>query len=139
MVPTGRVLSPERINAMLNTFFGVLESEPLSIAEQFIKDRTGWLNFNRMALKAARKNPALLLWIWDLAGPYDMFRWLGSYFSFTFFSLMSWLFGWLPNFATWIQPWLETHYPALWFWLAAQSYALTDGLGQPRGPIRETG
>ena len=137
MVPTGRVLPPERINAMLNTFFGVLASEPLPIAEQFIKDRTGWLTFNRMALKAARKNPALLLWIWDLAGPSDMLRWLGSYFSFTFFALMSWLFSWLPEFASWIQPWLEPRYPALWFWLAAQSYALTYGLGRPRRNVRE--
>jgi len=132
MVPTGRFLPPERINAMLNTFFGILAAEPLPIAEKFIKDRTDWLTFNRMALKAARQNPALLLWIWDMAGPKDMLRWLGSYFSFTLLSLLGWIFGWLPDFANWIQPWLEPRYPALWFWLLAQGYALTDGLGQVR-------
>ena len=139
MVPTGRCLPPERINAMLNTFFGVLAAEPLPVAEAFIKDRTDWLTFNRMALRAARCNPSLLLWIWDMAGPQDLFRWLGSYLSFTFASLLGWLFGWLPEFTQRIQAWLEPRYPSIWLWLLAQSYALTDGLGRPRSHRKSGG
>ncbi|HEY9623376.1 MAG TPA: flavin-dependent dehydrogenase, partial [Crinalium sp.] len=78
MVPTGKHVPPERINSMLNTFFGVLASESPEVADRFIKDRAGWISFNRMALKAARQNPALLLWIWQLAGPNDLLRWVGS-------------------------------------------------------------
>lgn len=131
MVPTGRAIAPQRINAMLNTFFGILASEPPEIADQFVKDRVSWLGFNRMALTAAWQNPALLLWIWELAGPRDMVRWLGSYLTFTVTALMGWLFGWLPNFTLRIQPWCEKQYPALWFWLLARAYAVTDGLGRP--------
>ena len=134
MVPTGRFLEPERINSMLNTFFGVLASEPEAIADSFIKDRVGWLTFNRLALKAARMNPALLWWIWQLAGAQDLLRWLGTYLNFTLFSFLSWLFAWLPSFTRWSQPWLEQRLPGLWFWLLAQSYALTDGLGRPQKP-----
>lgn len=132
MVPTGKFLPPERVNAMLNTFFGILASEPLEVAERFVKDRAGWIPFNRMAIKAAWQNPALLLWIWELAGPKDLLRWLGSYVNFTLTALISWLLGWLPGFARAIQPWLEPRNPALWLWLLAQSYAITYGTGQPR-------
>lgn len=132
MVPTGRFLPPERINAMLNTFFGVLASEPQPIADTFIKDRVDWFTFNRLALKAARQNPALLLWIWELAGPKDMLRWVGSYVNFTVLSFLSLLLAWLPSFTRSIQPALEKRFPTVWFWLLAQSYALTDGLGRPQ-------
>ncbi|WNZ22591.1 flavin-dependent dehydrogenase [Leptolyngbya sp. NK1-12] len=132
MVPTGKFLPPERVNAMLNTFFGILASEPPEVADQFVKDRAGWVPFNRMALKAAWRNPALLLWIWELAGPKDLLRWLGSYVNFTLTALVSWLLSWLPGFARSIQPWLEPRYPALWLWLLAQSYAVTYGVGKPR-------
>ncbi|MBF2079436.1 MAG: flavin-dependent dehydrogenase [Synechococcales cyanobacterium T60_A2020_003] len=131
MVPTGRAIAPQRINAMLNTFFGILASEPPEIADQFVKDRVSWLGFNRMALTAAWQNPALLLWIWELAGPRDMVRWMRSYLTFTVTALMGWLLGWLPNFTLRIQPWCEKQYPALWFWLLARAYAVTDGLGRP--------
>lgn len=134
MVPTGRFLDPQRINSMLNTFFGILASEPYEIADSFIKDRVGWLTFNRLALKAARMNPALLWWIWDMAGSRDLLRWLGTYFNFTLFSFLSWLFAWLPSFTRWSQPWLEQRFPSLWFWLLAQSYALTYGVGRPQKP-----
>jgi lycopene cyclase CruA len=134
MVPTGRFLDPQRINSMLNTFFGILASEPYEIADSFIKDRVGWLTFNRLALKAAQMNPALLWWIWDMAGSWDLVRWLGTYFNFTLFSFLSWLFAWLPSFTRWSQPWLEQRAPGLWFWLLAQSYALTYGLGRPQKP-----
>jgi lycopene cyclase CruA len=45
---------------------------------------------------------------------------------------MSWLFQWLPDVSRWLQPWLESRYPALWFWLLARSYALTYGVGHPQ-------
>ena len=134
MVPTGKFLPPERINAMLNTFFGVLASEPLEVAERFIKDRAGWWDFNRMALVAAWRNPALLLWILELAGPQDMLRWVGSYLDFTRSSFVSQLFRWLPAFLRVSQPWLEPLAPVLWFWLLAKSYALTYGMGRPTLP-----
>jgi len=130
MVPTGEHLPPQRINSMLNTFFGLLADEPTAVADNFIKDRTDWLTFNRLALKAARRNPALLPWIWELAGPNDILRWLGSYLNFTLHALVSWLLkDWFPNFLQRLQPWLENHYPALWLRLLAQSYALTAGIG----------
>jgi lycopene cyclase CruA len=132
MVPTGRSLPPQRINSILNTFFGILTEEELTVAETFIKDRTDWLTFNRLALKAARKNPSLLLWILDFVSVADIWRWLGSYFSFTLLAVASWLFGWLPQFARRIQPWLEPRYPAVWLWLLATSYDLTYGMGRGR-------
>ncbi|HAT15585.1 MAG TPA: flavin-dependent dehydrogenase [Microcoleaceae bacterium UBA11344] len=132
MVPTGLSLPPQRINSILNTFFGILTEEELTVAETFIKDRTDWLTFNRLALKAARKNPSLLLWILDFVTFGDIWRWLGSYFSFTLMALASWLFGWLPQFARRIQPWLEPRYPAVWLWLLTNSYALTYGMGRPQ-------
>ncbi len=131
MVPTGRFIAPERVNSMLNTFFGILASETPEVADRFVKDRAGWLPFNRMALKAAWYNPSLLLWIWDLAGPRDLVRWMGSYVNFTVAACLSWLFQWLPGFACRVQPWLEPRHPALWFWLLARSYALTYGVGRP--------
>lgn len=118
---------------MLNTFFGILADEPIDLAEAFIKDRVSWLAFNRMALKAAWQNPSLLLWIWQLAGPKDLMRWLGSYIDFTFQAFVSALLrGWFPQWVEQIQPWLEPKFPDLWFWLLAQSYAVTDGMGHPR-------
>jgi lycopene cyclase CruA len=131
MVPTHRYLPPQRINAMLNTFFGVLAEEPPVVADTFIKDRFDWLTFHRLALKAARKNPALLPWIWELAGPKDILHWLGTYLDFTRSSLVSWLLGgWFPIFLQRLQPKLENLSPALWLWLLTQSYALTAGMGR---------
>ncbi len=134
MVPTGKWIPPARINAMLNTFFGVLEQESPAVAESFIKDRCSWLAFNTMALKAAWKNPSLLLWIWQLAGFKDIFRWVGSYLNYTVISLLSWLLGWLPMWLKWSRRWLEPLNPALWFWLITQSYLFTYGLGRPPSP-----
>ena len=131
MVPTGKFLPPQRINSMLNTFFGLLADEPLEVADNFIKDRCDWFTFNRLALKAARTNPELLLWIWQLAGPRDLMRWLGNYFSFSRYALNSaLLIRWFPRFLKRIQPWLETRNPALWLRLLALNYALT--IGKPR-------
>jgi lycopene cyclase CruA len=135
MVPTGRFIAPERVNAMLNTFFGILAKQPPQVADQFVKDRAGWWPFNRMAIQAAAQNPALLRWIWELAGPKDLLRWLGSYLNFSLTALVSWLLGWLPSLARRVQPWLESRYPGLWLWLLAQSYAVTYGIGQPRSEL----
>ncbi|MEG3901558.1 flavin-dependent dehydrogenase [Microcoleus sp. B4-C5] len=132
MVPTGSSLPPQRINSMLNTFFGILAAQKLAVAETFIKDRTDWLTFNRLAIEAAGQNPSLLLWILDFVTLGDIWRWLGSYLNFTLLALASLLFGWLPSFARRVQPWLEPRYPAVWLWLLATSYALTYGMGKGR-------
>jgi lycopene cyclase CruA len=124
---------------MLNTFFGLLADEPPVIADTFIKDRTDWFTFNRLALKAARRNPALLLWIWDMAGARDFGRWVGSYLSFTRHALTSRLLrGWFPSVLERLQPWIESRYPKLWLRLLAQRYALTAGLGRTDG-VRKNG
>jgi lycopene cyclase CruA len=128
MVPTGKFIEPQRINAMLNTFFGLLADEALEVADNFIKDRFDWLTFNRLALKAAKKNPALLLWIWQLAGAKDLLRWVGNYIDFTRHSLVSAVFGkWFGGFIRSIQPKLEPRFPALWLRLLAINYALSAG------------
>ncbi|HEY9844925.1 MAG TPA: hypothetical protein V6D03_01890, partial [Candidatus Caenarcaniphilales bacterium] len=133
MVPTGQFLPPQRLNSMLNIFFGILATESPELAEAFIKDRAGWLPFNRMALKAAVKNPALLYWIWELVGPKDMLRWVGSYCSFTLDALVNALVGgWLPKLARQMQGWLELHNPRFWLWLLAHSYAVNYTMGQSR-------
>jgi lycopene cyclase CruA len=132
MVPTNRSLPPQRINSILNTFFGILAGQKIAVAETFIKDRTDWLTFNRLALEAAGKNPSLLMWILDFVTLGDIWRWLGSYLSFTLLALASWLFGWLPSFARSVQPWLEPRYPAVWLWLLTSCYALTYGMGKGR-------
>ncbi|MBE9129238.1 MULTISPECIES: NAD(P)/FAD-dependent oxidoreductase [unclassified Coleofasciculus] len=138
MVPTGSHLPPQRINAMLNTFFGLLADEPLEVADNFIKDRFDWLTFNRLALKAARRNPALILWIWEMAGVRDLWRWVGSYLSFSRQSLVSGLLrGWFPSLIRRLQPWIEEHYAAFWLRLLAQHYALTTGMGRPEKVRRE--
>ncbi|MDB9528291.1 flavin-dependent dehydrogenase [Oscillatoria sp. CS-180] len=131
MVPTGKNIAPARINSMLNTFFGILESETPDVAERFIKDKASWSEFNRMALTAASKNPALLSWIWELAGTKDLIRWVGSYLNYTLQTFLLWLFGWFPNWLNQNQAWLERNNPALFFWMLAQSHQLTYGMGRP--------
>jgi lycopene cyclase CruA len=133
MVPTGKSLPPARVNSMLNTFFEILAVQPLDVAEAFIKDRVAWSSFNRMALIAARMNPALLIWIWQMAGAKDLIRWMGNYLSFGLNALISLLFvGWLPKWVDRNQAWLEEKFPSLWFWLLARSYAMTYGMGNPQ-------
>jgi len=128
MVPTGKFISPERINAMLNNFFGLLADEPEEVADNFIKDRFNLSTFNRLALKAANKNPALLLWIWQLAGAKDLLRWVGNYIDFTRHSIVSAVFGkWFGKLVTQMQPKLEPRFPALWLRLLAINYALNAG------------
>ncbi|MDJ0677686.1 MAG: flavin-dependent dehydrogenase [Calothrix sp. MO_167.B42] len=125
MVPTGKFLPPQRINAMLNNFFGLLVDEPSAITDNFIKDKFTWSTFNRLALKAARKNPALLPWILEMAGTKDMLRWSRNYVNFTVHALVSVLLnGWFSQFLRQIEPWLEPRNPALWLRLLAIDYAV---------------
>jgi lycopene cyclase CruA len=131
-VPTGRTLIPERVNTMLNTFFGILESQPPAIGKAFMQDRADWVSFNRMALQTARTTPELLLWIWDMAGARDMIRWVGNYVNFTIVSLIGFLLSWLPGLLRRSQSWLEPQFPEIWFRLLVLSYALTDGIGRPQ-------
>lgn len=131
MVPTGQSLPPARVNSMLNTFFGILEKERPEVAERFIKDRSSWMEFNRMALRAAYQNPALLGWIWQLAGPKDMARWVVSYLLYTLQAFFSALFGWLPPLVQTYQASLERLSPGLYFWLLVRCHGLTYGMGQP--------
>ncbi|MDZ8225415.1 flavin-dependent dehydrogenase [Nostoc sp. ChiVER01] len=136
MVPTGKFLPPQRINSMLNTFFGLLADEPQEVADNFIKDRCDWLTFNRLALKAARRNPALLLWIWELAGPRDLGRWLGSYFNFGRHALVGALLSpWFPRFLNRVGLWLEPRNPSLWLWLLAINYAIATGKPRSRAQV----
>ncbi|TVQ48043.1 MAG: flavin-dependent dehydrogenase [Gloeocapsa sp. DLM2.Bin57] len=125
MVPTGKSLPPARINAMLNTFFGLLADEPPQVADTFIKDRTDWWTFTRLALKAAQQNPILLWWIVEMAGFRDLWRWLLSYLLFTLDAGKNWLLG--GSFTPWLKQsrvWLEKRFPALWFRLLCFQYSL---------------
>jgi len=127
MVPTGQVLPPQRINAMLNTFFGLLADSPPDVAETFIKDRTTWLMFSRLAIKAARTNPKLLLWIWEMAGTEDLLRWLGVYADFTLDSVVNVVFrSWFPQWLLRSQSSLEAKDPKRWLQLLSFSYRLKN-------------
>ncbi|MBD2175449.1 flavin-dependent dehydrogenase [Pseudanabaena sp. FACHB-1998] len=131
MVPTGMYLPPERVNSMLNTFFGLLADEPQPVSDRFIKDRLGWLMFNRLALIAAFKNPQLILWIFQMAGLKDLLKWLSSYGAFTRSSLTNALLGgWLPPILRNCQPWLEPNNPRLWLRLLSWSYAINYSVGK---------
>ncbi|ELS02858.1 flavin-dependent dehydrogenase [Xenococcus sp. PCC 7305] len=135
MVPTNKILPPQRINSMLNTFFGLLEEQNPEIADNFIKDRADWVTFTKLALIAARKNPALLWWIWQMAGSKDLLRWLGSYWAFSIDAvrkslLGSWLPGWLNN----SQSWMEEKYPSTWLKLLSLSYQLKYSAGSKKMP-----
>jgi len=131
MVPTGKQLPPQRVNAMLNTFFGLLADSPPDVAETFIKDRTTWLLFSRLAIKAARKNPQLLLWIWEMAGTKDLLRWLLVYFDFTRQSLVNLLLRfWYPQWLLNSQRWLQEFSPGLWFSLLCFAYQIEPKLGR---------
>lgn len=131
MVPTHQVLPPQRINSMLNTFFGLLEAQTPEVADTFIKDRTDWGTFTKLALIAARKNPALLWWIWEMAGTQDLLKWLGSYWAFSLDSVKkSLLIGWFPGWLKNSQPWLEKQYPSLWLKLLSLNYQLKYSAGR---------
>ena len=139
MVPTGMHLPPERINSMLNTFFGLLADEPQPVSDRFIKDRLSWLMFNRLALIAAFKNPKLILWILEMAGTQDLLKWLSSYGAFTRSSLTNAILGnWLPSLIRNCQSWLEPQNPRLWLRLLSWSYAINYSVGKPHRVIGES-
>ncbi|MGB0562898.1 MAG: NAD(P)/FAD-dependent oxidoreductase, partial [Spirulinaceae cyanobacterium] len=130
MVPTGQTLPPQRVNAMLNTFFGLLATEPPEVADTFIKDKFNWWTFNRLALKAAWMNPLLVVWIWQQAGAKDFLRWVLSYLLFALESVIGWaLNGWFPGWLRRSRPWLEAQYPRLWLRLLSWSYRYRVGVG----------
>ncbi|MEM9512105.1 MAG: flavin-dependent dehydrogenase, partial [Cyanobacteria bacterium P01_E01_bin.48] len=137
MVPTGEALPPERINAILNTFFGVLADQPPEIADDFIKDRAGWLSFNRMALQAAWRNPKMLVWIWQLVGAEGFLAWFPTYLSYTGAAIQSFLFGWwVPPLVYRNETAIASRWPRLWHRLQAWSFRLTYGMGKPPSPER---
>ncbi len=132
MVPTGRMVRPERINAILNTYFDILADSPAEIVDTFIKDRLSWFEFNKLALRAAYKNPLMLAWVLDIVGIESFIAWLPTYVRFSRDSLMSAaLASWLPALIRSTQQWLEKTNPRLWYRLLAYSYSLTYGVGQP--------
>jgi lycopene cyclase CruA len=97
------------------------------VADTFIKDKTTWLMFTRLALKAATKNPLLLLWIWEMAGTSDLIRWLGVFGDFSLDSFKNLLLArWFPQWLTKMQPQLEKQYPALWLRLLCFRYSLSS-------------
>lgn len=125
MVPTGASLPPQRINAMLNTFFGTLAQADPSVSDRFIKDRIDWWMFNKLALQAAVKNPRLIGWIWEMAGTKDMVKWLSSYGEFTGYSLQRAILGKsLPTFLGGVGKGLEKLAPALYLRLLSYAYSL---------------
>ncbi len=139
MVPTGKHLPPERVNSMLNTFFGLLADEPQAVSDRFIKDRLSWLMFNRLALVAAFTNPRLIFWIVEMAGTKDLLKWLSSYGSFTRNSLSNALLGaWLPLLIRNCQNWLEPNNPRLWLRLLSWSYAINYSVGKPTANPEQT-
>ncbi|MEM8638532.1 MAG: flavin-dependent dehydrogenase [Cyanobacteria bacterium P01_G01_bin.54] len=130
MVPTGQTLPPQRINAMLNTFFGLLANEPPEVADTFIKDKFNWWTFNRLALKAAWMNPLLVVWIWQQAGAKDFLRWVLSYLLFALESVIGWaLNGWFPKWLRRSRSWLESQYPRLWLRFLSWSYRYRVSVG----------
>ncbi len=133
MVPTGQTLSPERINATLNSFFGIMATESPEVVDDFIKDRAGWLPFNRMALKTAAQTPQVLVWIWQAVGWQGFREWIPTYLAYTRSALVAYLLGgWMPQLLRSLQPRLESRWPRLWHRLLTWSYGLTYGVGQPR-------
>ncbi|HHP7232116.1 MAG TPA: NAD(P)/FAD-dependent oxidoreductase [Xenococcaceae cyanobacterium] len=133
MVPTHQILPPQRINSMLNTFFGLLAAQPPEVADTFIKDRADWWTFTRLALIAARKNPTLLWWIWQMAGSQDMFKWLGAYWAFSLDAVRKSLIdSWFPSWLKASQSWLEQKYPGMWLKLLSLNYQLKYSAGSSK-------
>jgi lycopene cyclase CruA len=131
MVPTGAAIAPARINSMLNTFFGILAGESPDVAERFIKDQATWAEFNRMALTAATHNPAMLIWIFELAGFQDLCRWGLTYLNYTLQTFLSWVLSWLTTWLPRNRSWLESLSPSFFLRLLALNYHFTYGMGQP--------
>lgn len=130
MVPTGVTLPPARINTTLNSFFGILETEPPEVADDFIKDRATWTDFSRMALKAAWKEPRILLWTWQAVGFAGFLHWIPTYLGYTFSAFLSYLLNpWLKVIHHHLRSYLESFAPRLWHRILAWTYTLTYGNG----------
>lgn len=133
MVPTYDNIPPYLPNALLNTFFEVLARQDSDVADNFIKDRASWLDFNKMAITAAKMNPAQLAWIWRVTTVQEWVQWFGSYVNFALSAIVGFLFGgWFPGLVLGQWAWLESRYPSLWLWLVARAYDVTYGLGKPQ-------
>ena len=126
-------LQPQWINSTLNTFFGVLTTEPSEFVDDFIKDRGSWPFMNQTTLHAGWRNPRIPWWIVQAIGLRGLLAWAPTYLSFTFAALISFLFGgWLPEL---LQRWRQAivcRWPRLWLRLLAWSYLLTYGMGNPK-------
>ncbi|GAB4218310.1 MAG: hypothetical protein OHK0012_26680 [Synechococcales cyanobacterium] len=133
MVPTGMTLPPGQVNAMLNSFFDILAAEPPQVADSFIKDRAGWWDFNRMAVRAAVKNPRILLWIWQSVGWSGFRQWIPDYLAYSLLAILAFFTeSWLPWLLDYLRPTLESRWPRLWLRWRAWSYTLSYSMGRPR-------
>ena len=126
-------LQPQWVNSTLNTFFGVLATEPAELIDDFIKDRGSWPFMNRTTLLAGWRNPRIPWWIVQAIGWKGLLAWVPTYLAFTFAALMSFLFGgWVPDLLQHWRPAIAGRWPRLWFHLLAWSYRLTYGMGSPK-------
>jgi lycopene cyclase CruA len=126
-------LPPNWINTTLNTFFGILTDEPSEPVDDFIKDRGSWLFMTASTLKAGLRTPLIPWWVLQSIGFKALLEWVGVYITFTFATVLSWLFrGWIPQLVRILQPLMSRYWPRLWHRLLAWSYRLTYGMGQPR-------
>ncbi|TAF49953.1 MAG: flavin-dependent dehydrogenase, partial [Oscillatoriales cyanobacterium] len=82
-------------------------------------------------LTAAWRTPVLLWWIFDMAGPVSLLRWVGTYLSFTWQSLIGFLLGWLPAIEHPLRKLLADRYPRVWLRVLSTIYAVTEGIGRP--------
>ncbi|NET32523.1 MAG: flavin-dependent dehydrogenase [Cyanothece sp. SIO1E1] len=130
-------LEPQWINAILNSFFGILTTESADGVDDFIKDRSGWMFINRTTLKAGWQNPQIPLWMIQAIGLKGLLSWVPTYLAFTFAALMAFLCkGWVPRLLQHWQGTIASHWPRLWHSLLAWSYRLTYGMGNPQSPFR---
>jgi len=133
MIPTGEILPPGQVNAMLNSFFKILGQESPEVADAFIKDRAGWWDFNRMALRAAWKNPRILLWIWQAVGWQGFRQWIPDYLRYSLLAIVAMVAeDWLPAWVQKLRPTLESRWPRLWMRLQSWCYTLSYSVGRPR-------
>ena len=126
-------LQPQWVNSTLNTFFGVLATEPSKLVDDFIKDRGSWSFMNQTTLQAGWRNPRIPWWIVQAIGLKGLLAWAPTYLAFTFAALMSFLFErWIPDLLCRWQAAIVCRWPRLWFRLLAWSYLLTYGMGNPK-------
>lgn len=122
MIPAWQIPHPSRVNTILNTVFRVLNQEETDVAERFIKDRSTWVEFNRIVSKAAYQNPKLLVWLWETSGPEGIARWLLTYLNFTAQALLGGIISGLPRWLKGQGYWLERLLPTVYFWLLSWAY-----------------